>query len=227
MGHSEVMLASRFLLATAFLVGAACASRVQLMGSFKSKDAAVCTLTGAAGSPTAFPLSSGPALITTSFVPFGKDVVTVVPNLAKALASSNVSHVTINFEEETLWPNQAEMLPYSQFGAPAMLLAGGFLVPGKSPGSIDVFVAENAGWKRHKITEDKKGWFYHHAIMVDMDGDGRDDILTARATKPMIGRPGKNICCFLTAPVWPLCLKILMGMGKKNLLPQNSLPSSA
>lgn len=175
------------LLSSLALVAAAGASHVQLLGSFPSKDVAVCTLTGVAGSPTAYPGSKMPALITTSFVPFGKDVVAVVPDLAAAVAANNVSHDTINFEHQTLWPNQANMISASEFGAPAMIVAGGFLVPGKTPGSIDVFVADTtAAWTRHKITEDKAGFFYHHAIMADMDGDGRNDILTARATKPVL-----------------------------------------
>merc|ERR1719262_735287 len=32
-----------------------------------------------------------------------------------------------------------------------------------------------------KLTEDKKGWFYHQAYFIDINGDGRLDILTARA----------------------------------------------
>lgn len=45
-----------------------------------------------------------------------------------------------------------------------------------------------------KMTKDKgsvlDGWFYHQAIWYDMNGDGRLDLLTARATKPIFGAEG-------------------------------------
>ena len=34
------------------------------------------------------------------------------------------------------------------------------------------------------ITLDKKGWFYHRALLFDVDSDGTMDIVTARATAP-------------------------------------------
>lgn len=37
------------------------------------------------------------------------------------------------------------------------------------------------------LAKAKSGWFYHKVIWRDMDGDGLLDILTARATKPIIG----------------------------------------
>ena len=34
------------------------------------------------------------------------------------------------------------------------------------------------------ITQEKKGWFYHRALLFDVNGDGVIDIVTARATPP-------------------------------------------
>ncbi len=34
------------------------------------------------------------------------------------------------------------------------------------------------------ITVEKKGWFYHRALLFDVNGDGSMDIVTARATAP-------------------------------------------
>ena len=33
------------------------------------------------------------------------------------------------------------------------------------------------------------GWFYHRAFVLDVDGDGLEDVLSARATKPLIAPP--------------------------------------
>ena len=48
-------------------------------------------------------------------------------------------------EDSTQWPNMVTMLPQAEFGVPSMLVAGGFLVPGKTPGSVDVFQFDSAG----------------------------------------------------------------------------------
>lgn len=66
-------------------------------------------------------------------------------------------------------------------------------MPGKSEGAIRFLTVkgdwELAGW--HTLTAPKGnalgGYFYHHALLRDMDGDGDLDILTARATKPLFG----------------------------------------
>jgi hypothetical protein len=34
------------------------------------------------------------------------------------------------------------------------------------------------------ITQEKKGWFYHRALLHDVNGDGTMDIVTSRATAP-------------------------------------------
>lgn len=41
--------------------------------------------------------------------------------------------------------------------------------------------------KVQTITADKKGFFYHRVVLMDINGDGLPDVLTARATKPLIG----------------------------------------
>ena len=38
---------------------------------------------------------------------------------------------------------------------------------------------------RTKVSSDKKDWFYHKIIWHDLNGDGRKDIIAARATAPM------------------------------------------
>ena len=72
-------------------------------------------------------------------------------------------------------------------------------MPGKSTGAIRFLALtgdwELAGW--HTLTAPKGGelggYFYHHALLRDMDGDGDLDILTARATKPLFGAEGAEM----------------------------------
>jgi len=40
------------------------------------------------------------------------------------------------------------------------------------------------------LTEEKKGYFYHMTETYDMNNDGRLDVLTARATLPIISKKG-------------------------------------
>jgi hypothetical protein len=54
-----------------------------------------------------------------------------------------------------------------------------------------VSYVELEGQKRTiKLTVDRPGWFYHRAVLRDMNGDGRVDIVTARAFFPFPPGPG-------------------------------------
>jgi hypothetical protein len=69
-----------------------------------------------------------------------------------------------------------------------LIVGDGFLVPGKSTGSISVIKnLEDNHSKVIELSHEKKGWFYHLALVIDMNNDGRKDILTARATKSLLG----------------------------------------
>ena len=67
----------------------------------------------------------------------------------------------------------------------ALLVADGFLVPGKDRGGI--YVVNNPAHKESEwsipLTDpfSTDRWFYHKSIWVDLTGDGRQSILTARA----------------------------------------------
>merc|ERR1711871_353761 len=137
------LLTHRHFVAAALCLAATCAASAELpvkITTFASDKPAVPSLTGSARTPTAFPGSTGPALIMTSFKPFAHDTVTVVPDVGAAVASGSVSASLL--EDVTVWPNMANMVPYDEFKCAAVLIAGGFLVPGKSVGSIDVFTPE-------------------------------------------------------------------------------------
>jgi hypothetical protein len=89
----------------------------------------------------------------------------------------------------------------------ALLVCDGFLVPGKDRGGI--YVVKNPGnpqteWTvsltaatatataTHGANKDDR-WFYHRAAWVDLTGDGRQSILTARArVSTRLSRSGSN-----------------------------------
>ena len=65
-----------------------------------------------------------------------------------------------------------------------------FVSPFKSTGSVNLldvsaFDPSNINTKKIKISTDRSGNFYHHAEWLDVNGDGRLDVLAARAFKSM------------------------------------------
>lgn len=94
---------------------------------------------------------------------------------------------------EFLWPNFVEDVPQS-VSENALILMDGFLVPGKSTGGVWIIPGADGEFEKPiKISTDKKGWFYHNSTFVDMNGDGKLDVLTARATKPIFGQSGGEL----------------------------------
>ena len=94
------------------------------------------------------------------------------------------------------WPNRISVAP-KEIGD-YVVVPDGFLVPGKSTGGIYLLSCnqqpgEHYSSKPIELTRPKLGWFYHMVVWRDMNGDGRLDILTARATKPIIGHAGGQL----------------------------------
>ena len=93
------------------------------------------------------------------------------------------------------WPNKISVAP-KQIGD-FLVVPDGFLVPGKSTGGLYLLSCDqqldSTSSKPIELTAPKLGWFYHMVVWRDMNGDGRLDILTARATKPIIGRAGGQL----------------------------------
>lgn len=158
------------------------------IGEFKHKNPAVCAFSGFAGKANnTFPGSKSVALFTTSFDALSKDEVTVVTDFAADIHKGEFNDQLV--EDDSLWPNMVTMLPEEEFGTPSLLVAGGFLVPGKTTGTIDVYEFDSDSptpTTHFKVSTDKKNFFYHNAIMRDLDGDGDNDILAARATDPTV-----------------------------------------
>jgi hypothetical protein len=91
------------------------------------------------------------------------------------------------------WPNEVYNLPPGTVqGAAdeALVVADGFLMPGRSDGGL--YVVQDPGRPSERVTaltRHRPGWFYHKAAWVDLMGDGaRPCLLTARATKPFFAQ---------------------------------------
>jgi len=96
------------------------------------------------------------------------------------------------------FPNDPTVADVDGDGDPDLILPAGFLAstPKKSGG---LMWFENLGgakdWRRHDIVTGQK-LFYHAAILHDLDGDGRKDILTVGEYKNLTGGSGAEVHVF-------------------------------
>jgi hypothetical protein len=123
--------------------------------------------------------------------------------------TGRIDSINSRSESMILWPNEVNHVPKTEFLAPgrsvmtanassvlhappaphrpqdALLVSDGFLVPGKDRGGI--YVVKNpcdevSEWSiRLTNPVSRHQWFYHRAVWVDLTGDGRLSVLTARA----------------------------------------------
>jgi hypothetical protein len=109
------------------------------------------------------------------------------------------------------WPNEVTQINASaNLGVSnGLLVAGGFLVPPKQVGAVTAAVLDASGAVSQlaKLSVDDgnaifDGYFYHRALLHDCDGDGLDDVITARAVKPLIGTPNGQLV-WLKRPAGP------------------------
>lgn len=127
-------------------------------------------------------------------------------NLDDGLKTSIVDH-----NKQLKWPN--EIIPITQSSSSSytshsnhnghkqnstttdfttttnILVADGFLVPGKDQGGIYYITQTRTGMVEKEETiclspPTTDPWFYHRAVWIDLTGDGRQSILTARARRP-------------------------------------------
>jgi hypothetical protein len=111
--------------------------------------------------------------------------------------SCHIGAVNLQSRRSMLWPNEVQQVPaeivrrYSSVGVyqqrseqrwqDALLVCDGFLVPTKDRGGI--YVTRNPAHETETtvcLTNQRDRWFYHKAIWIDLTGDGRQSILTAR-----------------------------------------------
>ncbi|XP_065183542.1 uncharacterized protein LOC135814358 [Sycon ciliatum] len=121
--------------------------------------------------------------------PFAKDGVYIARNIQQLLFSSTSQIQLSEVSNRVVWPNEFRLVPEGVFpGSDIASASTGFLVPGKTKGSVSLFdLGANPITGPHVITSTSSSWFYHKIIWHDMNGDGRMDILTARADKPLLG----------------------------------------
>ncbi len=83
------------------------------------------------------------------------------------------------------WPNLISVIPKSTFGINAILIPDGFLPPGKSNGAIKIMTLDDSNNKKDlfTITQSLSDTFYHTGLWVDLNGDGKLDLITARTTE--------------------------------------------
>jgi hypothetical protein len=131
------------------------------------------------------------SLIVTSFGLWGNEAVRHIPNIGSRLGEKSLAAAPIeDLSRSIRWPNGVELAAPGIFCTDALVVAGGFLPPGKATGAVTVVSTGPEGSTLRKLTEDKKGWFYHQSEFHDMNGDGHLDVVTARAKVNPFGKPG-------------------------------------
>ncbi len=110
---------------------------------------------------------------------------------APAAAAETPEEMKLGFSFR--WPNEVYNLPPGTINGAAeeaLVVADGFLMPGRSDGGV--YVVQDPGKPSERVTSltrHRPGWFYHKATWVDLMGsDGRKCLLTARATKPFFAQ---------------------------------------
>ena len=164
-------------------------TKLSFVGSFDAQSPAFLALESLApGNP--------PSLLISSFGKDVQDAVYATPNFSTAFKnlSSNSAVPTGNkIANGVTWPNGVKMAPAKMFPQPTLVVAGGFLPPGKVGAISLISNPGTQGASELKITKDKfagpYGWFYHKVEFRDMDGDGDLDIITARALFPLVPIP--------------------------------------
>ncbi|XP_012936545.1 uncharacterized protein LOC101858175 [Aplysia californica] len=125
-------------------------------------------------------------LLLSSFGIFSSNVAVVsdVGQYLQRVSSINTKTLTQNVK----WPNEVTGVPPAVLKSSTryMAIPDGFLVPGKTYGSVSLINVDGSQSSPKTITGGGN-WFYHRVRWVDMDKDGRLDGLTARAHKPFIG----------------------------------------
>eukprot|EP00475_Leptophrys_vorax_P004872 TRINITY_DN1290_c0_g1_i1.p1 TRINITY_DN1290_c0_g1~~TRINITY_DN1290_c0_g1_i1.p1 ORF type:complete len:417 (-),score=125.51 TRINITY_DN1290_c0_g1_i1:37-1287(-) len=134
-----------------------------------------------------------PVLITTSFGAFSSGSVYFVDD-PKNIWASNTGAATESVGGFK-WPNSVVPVPES-ISPNSVLVADGFLVPFKDTGGLYIIQGTNGDFgssKPIKISTDKSGWFYHNATFIDINGDGKIDVLSARANKGIFSSGGELV----------------------------------
>lgn len=131
-----------------------------------------------------YPGSTGPALLVTTFSA-KTDSIAVIPSIRNVYTGQkgNATQLTT----AVTWPNECRVPPVAALNTSTAVIAGGFLVPGKGNGEISFLNLLDPASSPTPVSTLKKGYFYHHVKWFDVDGDGLEDMLSARVDKPFFG----------------------------------------
>lgn len=145
----------------------------QLLGKFKTNKPAFLHLVGD---------EAEKELVVSSFGMFGGDAVSRVRLTRDGL--SDVSAIKTEVLAQLSWPNEVTAVPEAVFGSDFIAVGTGFLVPGRSTGAVAVINTKTA--EQFQLSNARSGYFYHRVVWHDMNGDGRLDVVTARARKGLM-----------------------------------------
>ncbi|ESP02367.1 hypothetical protein LOTGIDRAFT_205101 [Lottia gigantea] len=132
-------------------------------------------------------------------IPLTTDYVYEVAHIGSHLG--NVAGIKPKVATTTVtWPNEVNEVPESVFHKNMLTVSGGFLVPLKTHGMIELLDYSSEPPKGpYRITDEATDskWFYHRVMWLDMNGDGRLDAVTCRAEKPVVfGGPKGQLIWF-------------------------------
>ena len=147
--------------------------------------------------------SAPPSLWLTEFSgnPFHPGSVYTIQNVSSFYPDFSEAKTVLQ-SSDFKWPNALSVAP-QELGN-FVVVPDGFLVPLKSTGGLYLLqancssssrvVSHPESCKLIKLTTPKLSWFYAGmAVWKDLNGDGRMDIITTRATKPIIGESGGEL----------------------------------
>lgn len=138
-------------------------------------------------------------------VPFKDGSVALVQGIKDAIVNDSVGDlkaVTLDTSPYSLInPNRADFVPDDVFpGEYALMVPDGFVVPTHSDGGVYILVQDKDDLtkttKTVRITKERKGHWFHTGHWVDMNGDGRKDLLVARSN----GEAGGGTLLWLEHP---------------------------
>ncbi|CAH1773343.1 unnamed protein product [Owenia fusiformis] len=143
-------------------------------------------------------------LIISSFdpIPWNSDHIYYVTDIDKVI-SENITNINVQtLTDKVTWPNEIEPVPIPGFGKDSIAVPGGFLVPGKQDGAVNIFDLNPGTILRNSvgpfdISTPKGGadkdWFFHRVLWKDMNKDGLPDAVTCRGRKPIFGSTEGNL----------------------------------
>lgn len=157
-------------------------------------------------------------IITSIGAPKSKNKVSLVQDIGNFI--NKIDDVKVEkLRDGLVWPNDANFVPKDIFNHNGIIVGCGFLVPGFSTGSLTLLDTDTNSLR--KLTKDSSGWFYHRAQFMDVNNNGKMDIITAKGKWPLasmiLSKSARNLSSILTKlniPVDPALQNVGRGYGE-------------